>query len=132
LSAKNDIGVTDVKIIWDSIFETTLYSSTMKIFIGFVNADVKVKNFGTDTIYDFSLNHYSSRNAMWTSCHNGLHKRYSEVIPPGSEITVNTGTFGIQQFNQHALNPDGSVDLSICISSAIPNFKCDSEIANDQ
>jgi len=130
--ATHDIGVTDVKIIWDSIYYWTMYPNTLKIFNGLIIANAKVRNYGTDTIFSLSLNFYSTRFASWTTCQNGLNKIFSVVIPPGAEITVNTGTFGIQQFNQHALSPEGSVDLSICIRSAIPNYQCDIDFTNDQ
>ncbi|MDI1354437.1 MAG: T9SS type A sorting domain-containing protein [bacterium] len=128
LNGRKDVGVIRVVVTGDSLYSSTVWGN--KVFGGIATANVTVKNFGSDTINNFRLN-YVSFTGGTSFCLLGLCKRYERKIAPGDSVTVATGTFNIQQFNSSALNPDGTVNLSFCLSTTVPDAENDIDITND-
>lgn len=122
ISSKYDVGVTGFTL-------NSSYTGPYWAFGGYVatlNMIVDVKNFGSDTVRHFYLNHYYGE-----ICTNSLHKRFDLVLPPNAVATVSTGTFP-SFVPQGAMTFQGSTyNHSLCLSTSVPNFENDIDIRND-
>jgi len=119
-----DIGVTNV----------TGASSIVKSFgssaIFVPDLSVTVKNYGTDTVKSFYLNHYMPGFQL---CSNLFHKLYQTAIAPGATVSLQMGTFSIQTyFSMPPGSQAGSTArVNMCFFTTVPDFKNDIEIDND-
>jgi hypothetical protein len=119
LDAIPDIGVTNVQI--HHVSSSFGYYYRLAKFEG----TATVKNFGSDTVYSFRLNH----NGGWMGIcpyHWGLNKLYNITIPPGGTISVPTGTF-----ESRFKGAQPSDTLNIALSTSVPNGQNDANAEND-
>jgi hypothetical protein len=91
---------------------------------------ITVKNYGTDTIKSFYLNHYMPGYQL---CFNLFHKLCTIPVAPNETISIQTGTFTIHTFfSVPPGTPHGSTtELNMCFFTTVPNSMIDIETSND-
>jgi hypothetical protein len=122
LGAKQDIGVTGFTVV-QAGHQLSGYTP-----IGLINLDATIRNFGTDTVHSFMLNHYRMISGN-SYCLIGLNKLYSVLVPPGDSVVVRTGTFFTAQFNNYS--PSSPYQYPLCLYTSIPNQQSDNKADND-
>jgi len=118
-------SVSDIGVIGFSNLNARLAGGAGGPFAPYLEMDVIVKNFGLDTVEYFYLNHY----ATWFPCIILLHKECKVTIAPGGTVSVPTGTFYGQPFND--ILSLSSRKVNVCVFTTVPNESTDVEIDND-
>ncbi len=112
-----DIGVTGYSVISADFYDP--FYTTPRL-----NLNVRVKNFGTDTVRSFFVNYY----ANMISCYPMLHKRVDTLLAPGNSLNLETGIFyGLENYTSQIKNNK----WNICVFTTIPNDQNDVNINND-
>jgi Secretion system C-terminal sorting domain len=119
---KSDVGVTS-----SSTTSLAYFNSGNNKLSAFLQMNVNVTNFGTDTVKSFYLNHYSKDFL----CLVLLHKKCQVVLAPGQSTTVPTGTFYIASIPTNSLGLPLSTTLNICVFTTLPNNLNDINVSND-
>lgn len=123
LSSKYDVGVVGFTV---TNVNAILPWWAMGTYVATFSMSVDVKNFGSDTVKHFYVNHRFGEICLYS-----LHKRCDLVLPPNAVTTVTTGLF-YSYLPQNAASFQGSVyNHSLCLSTSVPNFENDIDIRND-
>ena len=120
--AKSDVGVVSSTITSIGYF----YSGNNKLS-ALLQMNVKVANYGIDTVKSFYLNHYS-RDFL---CLVLLHNKSNVVLAPGQSTVVSTGTFYIATIPTNSLGLPISPTLNVCVFTTLPNSLNDMNVSND-
>lgn len=126
-SSYSDIGVVGLSNLNTSLLGKGNGSMWITPYI---TADVTIKNFGTDTVKSFYINHYAYINTGISPCNFLLHKMNNVNILPGGTVKVPTGIFYAKPFPASTFKAN-EIKLNVCIFTTIPNASNDIEIDND-
>ncbi len=125
-NSTSDIGVLSYTAISTSL--TPHYSGPYAYYVPSGNFNVVIKNFGTDTVKQFYLNHFKGG----LGCNSFFHKLYQATILPGGTLSVQTGTFEEQWSSIIMQNPQAYfAKVELCFFTTIPNLTNDIGINND-
>lgn len=97
----------------------------------YMEMDVTVKNFGTDTVESFYINHYVFMGGI-SYCYLLLHKKVQTLLAPGATMTVPTGTFYGQPGVVFQSGGDPAQRKGqVCLFTSVPNQNNDRDMSND-
>lgn len=127
-SSQSDIGV----IAFSNMNTILLGNGPNSYVIPQIDSNVSVKNFGQDTVKSFYLNYYSYHNGGNSNCYFLFHKFYQITVPPGSTVSISTGTFwGLPLYAPFNSVPWDVRTMNFCVFTTVPNNSNDVEINND-
>lgn len=117
--SRYDIGVDSYTVTESSIsFQSVNYMPLFK-------AQVTVKNYGTDTVNSFYLNHFAK--SLW--CIIPYHKLFELDIPPGDTVVINAEVYG--NGVPHLPSSLEFMKQQNCFFTSIPNGENDINSTND-
>jgi hypothetical protein len=128
LNPQFDIGVTSISVNSLSVNDfTSSPLSTYKVRTMTAELAVTVKNFGPDTVRNFTVKMNSAGVFGFCYADWSFYKHYQNQIPPFGNIVVNTGAF----YTQSLVLQVGQ-DQSFCLYTTVPNEKIDEQQSNDE
>lgn len=118
-----DIGVLDLVPTYVNAIQDAYYPDIYKIS---VEADVLIKNFGTNTLNSCRINHYIKQTVL---CSDDV---YSEQflnlnLAAGDSIWISLGLI----HTETNFYPNDTIRKNICIYTSHPNLKTDLNVVND-
>jgi hypothetical protein len=118
-----DIGVT-------SFTALSAYFSNMGAWIvGNANLLVTVRNFGSQPVTEFKLNHYVYVSGT-SYCLIGLQKSFTATIMPGDSAQVTTGMFYNTPMSHYTFTAS-TVPVNLCVHTTVPDKLNDQDVSND-
>lgn len=122
-------SVSNIGVSGATVNAVSYVNSASRLLCLVQNMDVRVSNYGADTIKSFYLNHYF-KDFLCTVL---LHKLCNVTILPGQSATVPTGTFyaGTVPTNSLGVPTASNAAINVCVFTTIPNNSNDININND-
>ena len=124
-ASKSDAGILSIKadtVMWIQLTGT----APLEYEVAF-RLQVTVKNFGTDTLHNLTLNAHSNVTAVCES-YNYFQNFFGLNLLPGDSVTLKTSVIQEGYYSFAGNNPV----ISFCLWTAAPNQRLDINHANDR
>jgi hypothetical protein len=125
-ASRSDAGILNMSadsVKWDQLTSVPPYEYQITFKLR-----VKVKNFGTDTLKNVTLNAHSNMGPAICSGVDYFQNFFGLHLMPGDSVVLNTSLIGDGYFSFSTNNPLSS----FCVWTAAPNQRLDINHANDK